>query len=227
MATPRAWMKALGACAVITGVVLLPAPAQARHIDGTPGRDILVGTQRGDRIHARGGDDAIRALGGRDVARGGEGDDHIFLGPGILTRIGEIGEFGYGGPGDDRVYGQTGDDSLAGGGGNDGIYGGPGSDILFGGSGDDLLKGGRAYDILDAGTGKDVIRAGPGDDEVSDGVGQDRFHLGPGRDLIYGLTDDGLPDLINCGLGHDLVAVFAPRLDPLDRYVGCEEFDFG
>ena len=119
MATPPSWMKALGACAVMTGVLLLPAPAEARPIDGTPGRDILVGTPRGDRIHGLGGDDVIRALGGRDVARGGEGDDRIFLGPGKLTGMGEIGEFGYGGLGDDRVYGKTGDDSLAGGGGND------------------------------------------------------------------------------------------------------------
>ncbi len=99
-------------------------------------------------------------------------------------------------------------------------------DILFGGGGNDLLRGGRGYDIIEGGTGKDVIRAGPSRDEVSDGVGQDRFYLGSGQDLIYGLTNDGLPDLIDCGPGRDLVAVFAPVLDPLDEYVDCEEFDF-
>ena len=83
MTKHRFLVKAFVACAVMTAA--LAAPAVAGVIDGTPGRDILVGTERGDRIHGLGGDDAITGLGGRDVVRGGDGDDLIFLGRGGIS----------------------------------------------------------------------------------------------------------------------------------------------
>ena len=92
-------------------------------IVGTPGRDVLRGTN---------GPDVIMGLGGADVISGGNGNDVIC-----------------GGAGADILDGGNGDDQILGGFGPDDLYGGNGSDTLIGGSGNDLLdqERGRGVEI--------------------------------------------------------------------------------
>jgi predicted extracellular nuclease len=86
-------------------------------IVGTPGDDVITGTN---------GRDVIMGLGGNDTIAGGNGDDVIC-----------------GGAGDDRLTGANGDDILLGGFGDDRLDGGNGEDRLVGGPGTDVLTQGR------------------------------------------------------------------------------------
>jgi uncharacterized protein len=92
-------------------------------IVGTPGRDVLRGTN---------GTDVIMGLGSADVISGGNGNDIIC-----------------GGAGADLLDGGNGDDQILGGFGRDDLYGGNGNDTLIGGSGSDLLdqERGRGVEI--------------------------------------------------------------------------------
>jgi Putative glucoamylase/Protein of unknown function (DUF3131)/RTX calcium-binding nonapeptide repeat (4 copies) len=87
-------------------------------IVGTPGRDRLRGTSRGDVMCGLGGDDEID---GRD------GDDVL-----------------YGDAGDDELEGDDDDDTLYGGEGDDELEAGDGTDVASGGPGDDRFRGGRS-----------------------------------------------------------------------------------
>ena len=51
-------------------------------VTGTPGRDRLRGSERGDSIYGRGGADVIHARAGPDIVDGGSGDDLIDAGSG-------------------------------------------------------------------------------------------------------------------------------------------------
>jgi predicted extracellular nuclease len=84
---------------------------------GTPGDDVLTGTE---------GVDVVVGLGGDDVLTGGNSDD-------VLC----------GGAGDDVLTGDNGDDVLLGGFGADRLRGGNGDDVLVGGPGIDALDPGR------------------------------------------------------------------------------------
>jgi Ca2+-binding RTX toxin-like protein len=75
-----------------------------RYIDGTPGPDDLVGTDKDDVIHASGGKDYVSGLAGPDVLYAGAGNDTVV-----------------GRDGNDRIYGNTGSDMLFGEEGNDNI----------------------------------------------------------------------------------------------------------
>ena len=83
--------------------MLLPA--------GTPGNDVLTGTDRRDSILAGRGDDRIAARGGHDFVDAGLGDDVVYAGEGN--------DAVYGGPGSDRLVGGAGRDFLAGNVGDD------------------------------------------------------------------------------------------------------------
>ena len=124
---------------------------------------------------------------------------------------------------DDHIVGTAGRDVLAGGRGDDVLTGRAGNDDLDGGSGDDRLSGGRGRDFLAAYRGSDVLSGGAGDDRAVLGAGsagRSRLLLGRGAD--EGLVqDNGAPDRIECGPGHDLAEWVTTR-DPADRYVGCE-----
>jgi hypothetical protein len=108
--------------------------------EGTPGNDVICGSQGSDTIYGYGGADCIRS---------GQGVDIV-----------------YGGDGDDCIYGGIGSDSLFGGDGNDQIEGGWGFDTVFGDGGDyDLLDGGQCNDRLQGGTGSsDYCFGGTGND---------------------------------------------------------------
>jgi len=92
-------------------------------IVGTPGRDVLRGTNRPD---------VIMGLGGADVISGGNGADIIC-----------------GGSEADILDGGNGNDQILGGFGADRLYGGNGNDTLIGGSGSDALnqERGRGVEI--------------------------------------------------------------------------------
>ena len=109
-------------------------------IMGTPGNDILIGTNK---------DDVIIGLGGNDIIIGKNGNDRICAGPG-----------------NDVVIAGNGNDHVSGGDGNDLIVGGPGDDKLLGEDGNDLILGLPGNDAIDCGPGDDVGIGGPGVDVV-------------------------------------------------------------
>jgi Ca2+-binding RTX toxin-like protein len=96
--------------AVATIFTIASGPAT---LNGSPRRDVIVGTTAGDKINAKGGNDLVCAKGGADTVRGGAGNDRLF---------GEGGR--------DRLLGGGGRDLLSGGGGRDRCVGGPGRDTL-------------------------------------------------------------------------------------------------
>jgi predicted extracellular nuclease len=112
-------------------------------IIGTPGDDVLIGTNQADVIVAFGGNDTILAGNGDDVICAGYGDDTIDGGNGI--------------------------DSIDAGYGNDTINGGNGNDVIDGGFGDDVVSGDRGDDVLDGGDGVDTIDGGRGNDTCTEG----------------------------------------------------------
>lgn len=91
-------------------------------IMGTPGNDILTGTNAADVIMGSWGNDTITGLNGDDIVCGGLGNDTV-----------------RGGNGNDRLYGDAGTDSL---------FGENGDDILVGGLGTDRLDGGKGKNTL-------------------------------------------------------------------------------
>jgi predicted extracellular nuclease len=129
-------------------------------IVGTPGNDVLNGTN---------GNDVIVGMGGDDILNGGNGDDVICGGSGNDTIDGSNNnDILLGGLGDDIISGANGDDTMSGGGGNDSLTGANGNDTLDGGAGDDSLVGGLGDDTLTGGTGADSFSGGTGTDTNTD-----------------------------------------------------------
>jgi len=131
---------------------------------GTPGRDLILGSEDEDVIVAGDGDDVVHGDEGHDIICGGEGNDSLF---GAKGR-----DVIYGGPGDDWLFGAVGSDEL---------YGGPGYDVLWGGPGVDKLSGGEGdYDVCmlqkemgEADASCETIYPPPGyvhDDEPAPGI---------------------------------------------------------
>lgn len=205
-------------------------------IEGTEGDDRLLGSNCGEDIDGRAGNDIIDARGGNDTIFGGDGDDHIVAGDGndvVHAGRGDDVVFGgrgndwlQGGDGNDRLFGEDGDDVLRGDEGNDLLSGGNGSDLLFGGdgndhvagdAGDDRLAGEAGHDVLQGGAGSDIVDAGEGDDHVigdADGTA-DSYVGGEGHDLLdYAQATDGIVfDLPNGQasseeIGDDMIAGF-------------------
>lgn len=203
---------------------------EAPSIVGSDLDDNLLGTQCGELIDGRGGDDNIDAGGGRDTVIGGSGDDHIVAGRGDdvvhggdgndIVFAGEGNDIVFGGRGNDRLFGEDGNDTIYGGEGDDLIAGGKGDDILFGDAGadviagdagDDTLDGGDGDDSLDGGTGNDVLLAGAGDDHALGGDGDDVVSDGSGADIVEGgdgddhvvASADGESDRYDGGAGED------------------------
>ena len=162
---------------------------------GTESRDVIVASNNGEEVVAKGGDDdieldAVFLSGANDVAYGGQGRDCIDGGGGDDLMVGGPGDdnrpcvFSFfvnlraaltGGPGNDRIEGGDGDDSMDGIFGDDTLLGGPGNDVLddFQNGDADKLNGGSGDDRLDAidGDRMDVIDGGPGTDTCSGDTG--------------------------------------------------------
>jgi len=138
-----------------------------------------------------------------------------------------------GGSGNDELYGGRGADWLRGGSGADHLYGGDGADWVVGGTTDGLpspivhrerLLGGAGNDILTSGAPGAVLIGGRGDDHlfVLDPRSSCRSEAcvqwalgGRGDDQIW--TDDGNPDVVDCGTGRDVL-----HADRSDRVSRCE-----
>ena len=86
----------VGMMLVLASGMAMATSAPSSFIKGTPGKDKLVGTNKGETIKARGGNDLVKARGGNDVIQGNRGSDTIFGGRGKDTV--------YGGPGNDTIY---------------------------------------------------------------------------------------------------------------------------
>ncbi len=123
---------------------------QIATVAGTPGDDILRGTDSRDIIAGTDGSDTIFSGGGDDLVCGGKGSDRIF---------GEGGnDVLYGGPSADDLRGGDGADRLIGGGGNDQLRGDAGADYLRGRGGADQLYGQVEVDNIAPGKGDVVVR---------------------------------------------------------------------
>lgn len=197
---------------------------------GSPGDDIIDGTQYDDVIMALEGDDTVYGLSGTDLICGGPGDDRVFGGSGADRLFGDNGSDTLnGGSGDDVLNGQNGPDTLlgrtgndraTGGDGNDRVVGGSGADALFGSAGSDVVKAGAGQDVVRGGSGSDTlyggregdalygqngadtVRAGDGNDRVKGGKKGDRLFGENGRDTISGSGGD---DVVRAGTGNDWV----------------------
>ena len=130
-------LVALGivSAAVAHRVVVIKGTNQGETLNGTEGRDLILG---------RGGADTINANGGNDRARGGPGNDTV-----------------NGGEGNDVLRGRWGNDTVNGDNGDDRIWVGRGADVENGGAGNDrmhALARDRMVDRIDCGEGdKDVV----------------------------------------------------------------------
>lgn len=156
---------------------------------GTPGDDVLVGTE--DTA------DVIVGLGGDDVIRG-SADINAPTAPG--DRL-------CGGRGNDFIRGAVGEDRIQGGGNDDNVDGSFGYDFITqGGSGSDRvsdcdseytggvrqLKGGSGNDSLCVDTDRVSMYGEGGDDELKDLSCSNRGELygGPGDDLLESYFDN-------------------------------------
>lgn len=153
---------------------------------GTPGDDVLNGTDHNDTIIGFRGDDLIFAGKGNDTVFGGRGGDLID-----------------GGAGHDELHGERGNDGIAGGDGNDDLDGGSGRDFLVSGAGRDDMTGGRGDDTF-------VIRTGTGVDTISDLHSNDKivvrdFGFASGDAVIAAFQQRGHDAVLDLGGGDKLI----------------------
>lgn len=126
----------------------------------------------------------------------GSGDDHVLIGPGLLSDA-EITP----GAGDDFL--ETRSSAL----------------VTYAGVGADTILGGNLRDSIHGEEGADLIRSGPGEDSIDGDEGRNSLFAGPGDDYVTAIN--GVSDLISCGPGQNEEAFVDHR--PLDRGIdGCE-----
>ena len=168
---------------------------------GTPGPDLIDGSEQSDSLSGGDGDDILRGYGSADALSGGAGNDLL-----------------EGGAGDDNLFDEQGNDRLFGGEGNDFVMGSAGprgslsnpaaTGLLDGGDGNDRLIGYNGYSF-DGGAGNDVfsiavsstqwldttLNGGSGDDRIelrfeSNAQGSIDMRGGPGADTYVLLGQD-------------------------------------
>ena len=98
-------------------------------------------------------------------------------------------------------------DTLNGSNGFDKILGEPGNDKLYGNDGDDMIKGGQGSDDIYGDVGNDRVKGAQGSDRVFGGEGDDLVRGG-----THGKVNDGVRDVLDCGLGNDTV-LYVPGQD--------------
>ncbi|MEO1017053.1 MAG: calcium-binding protein [Pseudomonadota bacterium] len=181
-----------------------PPPAESKPgatIDGSNGKNTLIGTKDDDYINGHGGSDTIRGGAGRDYLNGGSDRYKADLNDGR-----------------DRIYGQDGDDMIDGGNNNDRLYGDAGNDYINGGlGGNDRIEGGAGNDRLVGGF------RGP-QDTPGDPVDRDVLVGGPGADVFeprFWIKQSGWDGMGSNALGPnvDLVLDFEQGVDKFDTVV--------
>jgi Ca2+-binding RTX toxin-like protein len=180
----------LAAFVLVSGALAGGGPPRPTHrVVGTAGPDTLVGSARRDDLIGGAGNDELYGGRGGDWLRGGAGADHL-----------------YGGDGADWIVGGTADGLPSPSSHRERLLGGAGNDILGTRARGAVLLGGRGDDHIFALDPKSSCRS---EACVQWALG------GRGGDQIW--TDDGNPDVVDCGTGKDVV--YADRHDRLSR---CE-----
>jgi len=201
---------------LIVALLLIPTGVAFAVITGTgtPGNDILYGTDKKDtKLQGKDGNDIVLGL-GNDPAPGPPKPESLQGGNGNDELVGDVDVLGLcpgdcgGAPGVDKLDGGTGDDFVVGDEFNDELIGGNGAgeDVLFGSAGDDGIVGGNGDDEAHGGFGNDVILGGNGNDFLFGDHGDDDIAGGNGQDFIDG------------GFGHDICRVVVGS----DTWVNCE-----
>ncbi|MCC0806279.1 calcium-binding protein [Methylobacterium sp. W2] len=163
----------------------------------TKGNDLIIGSNRNDKLFGLGGDDIIRGGEGNDFLVGGDGSNEIYGGNGNDIIFANLEGRLRANP---RLYMDPTDwatSAIEGGAGNDIIVG---VGVLNGGEGDDIIflgiRSGETEGSLnevDSGTGNDVIFSFAGHVEAGSGAdtivftGSGTADIGPG----YGYPGDG------------------------------------
>ena len=197
-----------------------PFSPSGQRIDGSDGKDLLLGNNGNDIIHTQAGDDLIFDDIGNDIIEagvgndtvysgadndyvdGGDGNDVIYAGKGIDLVIGGAGDDAiFTGDGNDIAFGADGNDFIAGGAGNDvlsgddgddQLMGESGNDALFGRDGNDHLLGMDGADLLDGGAGNDWLDGGADIDQMTGGSGDDTYVVDNAADSVTELADEGI-----------------------------------
>lgn len=200
-------------------------------LEGTPGKDLILGKNGNNIVKAYEGDDVIFEDGGNDIIDAGNGNDIVYSGAdNDLVMAGNGDDVVYAGLGNDVVFGGDGHDAIFAEGGNDVVFGGAGNDLISGGWGNDVLSGddgddqiygesgndalfGRdgndelagmdGNDLLDGGLGNDLLDGGAGDDEMTGGAGDDTYIVDSVGDTVIELADEGV-DTVKSAIGYTL-----------------------
>lgn len=178
-----------------------PFSPSGEAIDGTEGKDLVLGKNGNNIVKGLGGDDVIFEDGGNDIVDGGDGNDLIYSGADNDLVMGGAGDDAiYAGLGSDVVFGGDGHDAIFAEGGNDVVFGGDGNDLIAGGAGNDVLSGDDGDDQVYGESGNDALFGRDGNDELSGMDGNDRLDGGAGNDLLDGGT--GADEMLG-GAGDD------------------------
>jgi Tol biopolymer transport system component/Ca2+-binding RTX toxin-like protein len=183
-------------------------PIKSVDLNGTPGKDVIVGVAGTDRIDGRGGDDLICGGGGDDYVKAGAGNDKVKGQNGLDTLNG--------GSGDDQMWGGPNSDALVGGRGKDRLFGGADTeDSLIGGPGNDFMDGGPGYDLAEFWDSPAGIEADLRTDTAT-GHGQDRIVSIEGivasnfDDVLFG---DDQSNMFQGGDGNDIIRALGSDAD--------------
>lgn len=201
-------------------------------LDGGDGNDELVGGNGNDYLRGGAGDDILRGGAGSDTyvvdslgdvidASGngafesdivisniswtvGAGIGVLRLGLGHIDGTGNaLGNYIFGGSGNNVLNGLGGDDELNGMTGHDTLNGGDGDDYMMGDAGNDTINGGEGIDYMDGGAGNDYLDGGAGFDYLIGGLGNDTYVLGEGTE-----DDPAILEIIElAGEGIDTIIV--------------------
>jgi len=137
------------------------------------------------------------------VNDGGEGNDFVYIGPGITADV----QIAGGGDNDTIVYAGNGTAIIDGGAGNDVVMGGPGDDELTGGAGTDEVNGAEGNDNITVSGGNDTVGSGPGNDSILIQAGQSTVSTEAGADTI---VIEGGTSTVDGGDGDDVLKLNYP-----------------
>ncbi|WP_110180565.1 calcium-binding protein [Nocardioides solisilvae] len=213
----------------VATIVADPATPHGEWVHGTPGDDVIVGSDGFDNIDGGEGDDTICGLDSADTIVGGPGDDRLFGGGDTYVADDDYwGDVVQPGPGDDFVDlgPHLGPDDIY---FADGVYGdkvsyadapgpvrvdlgagvatGHGTDT-FAASVPDTFAGivGSPYDdVLVGGAADDTIHGGGGSDVIDGGPGNDELDGDAVTNLHHRRSRVHAPDAVSGGEGADLL----------------------